>query len=156
MATFLEVTASFLAVLLQTGGLPAGPMPEGFSAIERTRLTAAQNVEKRIKIYADMTDDRRRSVEKAVADQNFSAITLTLKSWGDALDFSLADIEANAGQKSKSKALKNYEIRLREGISAVGDLKTRGGSYEQFEQFESWLNHAGEVQKKLVSILFPD
>ncbi len=144
-----------LAILLQTGGLPGGPMPDGFSSFERSRLAAAQNVEKRIRIYTDLSEDRRRSVEKAVAEQDFDAISLILRSWREVLDYSLADIQENAGQKSKSKALKNYEIQLRKAISTVGDLKTKGGSLEQFEQFESWLTHAGEVQKKLVAILFP-
>ncbi len=144
-----------LAILQQTGGLPAGPMPDGFSSFERSTLAAAQNVEKRIKIYTGLSEDRRRSVEKAVEEQNYDAISLILKSWNEVLDYSLADIQENAGQKSKSKALKNYEIQLRKAISTVGDLKTKGGSFEQFEQFESWQKHAGEVQKKLVAILFP-
>lgn len=155
MAILVVVAASFLAVLLQPGGLPAGPMPDGFSSFERSRLAAAQNIEKRIKIYTDLSDDRRRTIEKAVAEQNFEAITLALKSWGEVLDYSLADIQSNAGGKSKSKALKNYEIHLRKAISTVGGLRTKGGSYEQFQQFEAWLNHAGEIQKKLVAILFP-
>jgi len=155
MATIVAVAASFMAVLLQVGGLPAGPIPDGFSSFERSRLAAAQNIESRIKIYTGFSDDRSRSIEKAVSEQSFEAIALILKSWGELLDYSLADIQENAGKKSKSKALKNYEIHLRKAISAVSDLKTKGGSYEQFKQFESWLSHAGEVQKKLVAILFP-
>jgi len=155
MATLVVVAASFLAVLMQTGDLPAGALPGGFSSFERSRLAAAPNIEKRINVYTDLLDDRRRSIEKAVAGQDFEAIALILRSWGEVLDYSLADIQSNAGQKSKSKALKNYEIHLRKAIGMLGDLKTRGGSYEQFEQFEAWLNHAGEIQKKLVAILFP-
>lgn len=155
MMPFVVVAAYCLTMLLQTGGLPAEPMPDGFSSFERSKLTAAPNVERRIRIYTGFSDDRRRSIEKAVAEQDFDTISLVLRSWRQVLDYSIADIQQNAGQKSKSKALKNYEIHLRKAISTVGDLKTKGGSYEQFEQFESWLNHASEAQKKLVAILFP-
>jgi hypothetical protein len=155
MAAVSVTVALFLAVLMQEGGLPTGPMPEGLSSYDRSRLTAAaQNVEKRIKIYTEVSNNRRRSVEKSVAEQDFDSVTLILRSWTEVLDFSLRDIRANAGKKARSGALKNYEIQLRKAITAVSDLKTKG-SYEQLEKFESWLNHADEVQKKIVAILFP-
>jgi len=154
MAAVFVTVSYLLVVLLQVGGLPTVPMPDGLSSFERSRLTAAQNIEKRIKIYAEASNDRRRSVERAIAEQNFDGIALILRSWAEVLDFSLIDIQANAGKKARSGALKNYEIQLRKAMSAVSDLKTKG-SYEQLENFESWLRHAGEVQKKLVAILFP-
>ena len=154
MATAVVTVSLLLAILPQAIGLPSGPMPDALSALEKTRLTAAPNIEKRIKIYTDASDERRRSVEKAVAEQNFEAIALILRAWKEVLDFSLSDIQANAGQRSKSRALKNYEIQLRKSLGAMNSLKTKG-SYEQIEAFESWLEHAGEVQGKLVAILFP-
>ena len=154
MATVSLAVPMFLAVLLQAGGPPAGPMPDSLSSVERSRLAAAEKIDKRIKIYTEASDDRRRSVEKAVAEKNFDAIAVILRSWKEVLDYSLSDIQANAGQRSRSRALKDYEIRLRKAMGVMSDLKTKG-SYEQFEEFESWLEHAGEVQKKIVAILFP-
>lgn len=143
-----------LAVQVQGGSLPAGPMPDGLSEIERSSLTAAQNIEKRIKIYTEVSGGRRRSVEKAAAESNFDAIEPALRAWTEILSYSLSDIQANAGQRSKSRALKNYEIHLRKAIGAINGIKTKG-SYEQLEHFEEWLKHAGEVQLKIVAILFP-
>jgi len=104
MAAVFVTVSYLLVVLLQVGGLPTGPMPDGLSSFERSRLTAAQNIEKRIKIFAEASNDRRRSVERAVAEQDFDGIALILRSWAEVLDFSLIDKEGSRTTLPRARA----------------------------------------------------
>jgi hypothetical protein len=154
MANALIYIPLLLVLLYQVEALPSGPMPDSLSPAQQSELEAAQKIDKRIKIYDQASDQRRRAVEKAAGQKNSDAVTSALRSWTELLDYALTDIQANAKQSSRSKALKNFEIHLRKAIGEMGDLETKG-SYEQYEVFESWMRHANEVRQKLVLILFP-
>lgn len=154
MAHALIYTPLLLALLNQAETLPSGPMPDSLSPAQKSKLAATQKIDKRIKIYDQASDQRGHAVGKAAGQKNSDAVTSALRSWTELLDYALSDIQANAKQSSRSKALKNFEIHLRKAIGEVGDLETKG-SYEQYEEFESWMKHANEVRQKLVLILFP-
>ena len=144
----------FLALLLQATPLPGRPIPSTFSPVEARRLEREPKVEERMKIYRAASEERHRSILMAMAEQNTGAVSITLRSWTDLLDYSLEDIQKNAGQKSKSKALREYEIQLRKAFDSIDNIKLRGTT-EQFDEFEEWLKHAQDVRAKLVRILFP-
>jgi hypothetical protein len=154
MAHALTYIPLLLALLNQAETLPSGPMPDSLSPAQQSKLEAAQKIDRRIKIYDEASDQRRHAAEKAAGQKNSDAVTSALRSWTELLDYALTDIRANAKQSSRSKALKNFEIHLRKAIGEMGDLETKV-SYEQYEEFKSWMKHAGEVRQKLVLILFP-
>jgi hypothetical protein len=143
-----------VTLLPQAVFLQGRPLPSSFSASERARLEQEQKVDGRIRIYSAASDERHRTILKAMSEQNSEAVSLALRSWTELLDFSLEDIRANAAGRSKSKALRNYEIQLRKALDSINDVKMRGTS-GQLDEFEAWLGHAEEVRSRLVRILFP-
>ncbi|NWG12960.1 MAG: hypothetical protein HXY20_05430 [Acidobacteria bacterium] len=154
MIVLVGIAALLSPMLFQAVPLPDRPMPPSFSAAEKSRLQREQKVDNRIRIYMAASDERQRAVQKAMAERNSEAVSVILRSWIDVLDYSLEDIQTNAGRKSRSKALRNYEIHLRKAVLSINDLKTKG-TYEQLEEFEAWLKHAEEVRSRVVAILFP-
>ncbi len=149
------IAAFLMPVLLQALSLPDQPMPSSLSPAERSRLGREQKIDGRIRIYTAVSDERYRAALKAMAEGNSEAVSITLRSWTDLLDYSLEDIRINAGRNFKSKALRSYEIQLRKSLGSIDDLKTKG-TYEQLEEFDAWLKHAEALRSRIVRILFPN
>ena len=62
MANALIHIPLLLVLLYQVEALPSGSMPDSLSPAQQSKLEAAQKIDKRIKIYDQASDQRRRTV----------------------------------------------------------------------------------------------
>jgi hypothetical protein len=143
----------FFGLMPQAGSI-APPSDDGLTAVEREQLRKEQKIDNRIKIYDNASTRLLKTLEGAVLKEDFQSAPATLKAWTTLLTMSLNDIDQNESRKKKSKNLIRYEIHLRKAISDVQGFKIRAPA-DQENTFDSWLNKAEEIRKKLVDILFP-
>jgi len=141
-----------VVILLQADG--SATLVDGLTIAERLQLNRKVKIEDRIKIYESVSSRYHKSVEQAAEKQNFERIPVLLQSWSLVLSKSLADITQNIDRKRKSNALIKYEIRMRKSIVDIGDARIKAPVDHQ-EYYDHWIDHAEEVRKHFVEILFP-
>jgi hypothetical protein len=120
---------------------------------EEVRLSAEGKIDKRIKMYREISERLHKAVEDAIKKQNPDQVSELLSCWGELLEVSLKDIDANIDRKKKSGALKDYEIHLRKSILDMGDTRLRA-EYEQQGLFRDWLAKANYVHEEFIDIMF--
>ncbi len=131
------------------------PVPEAFTPAERKRIAAEAKIDGRIKVYTAAVSDRYKQLAAAVAADKPEAVAQVLDSWMQVLDFSLQDIRTHAGRRSKSRALRRFEIELRKAIGALDDLRV-SVPFEQMQAVESFIGRAEKIRAAIVAILFPN
>ncbi len=120
---------------------------------ETLRLSKEGKIDKRTKMYREISERLHKAVEDAVKKKNFDQIAKLLSCWEEHLAASLRDIDANIDRKKRSGALKDYEIHLRKSILSIGDSRLRA-EYEHQGLFRAWLAQANLVHEKFIDILF--
>jgi hypothetical protein len=126
---------------------------DALNAEEKARLSAAQKLNGRIKVYHDASRRMQQSVHAAVSGDDFSGVPVALKLWGSLLSGSLEDIEANLKAKKKSTALIRYEIQVRKAIKEFRGYKARA-PVDQQDEIESQLANAEKIRKRFIDIIF--
>jgi hypothetical protein len=121
--------------------------------VEKGRIEREGNIERRIKIYESASNRIQRELGVAMDKGDFQAVPDNLKLWVSLLSESLRDIGTNLKNKKKSRALINYEIRVRKAILSTQNYKIQA-PIEQQDVFESSLEQAETIRKKFVEILF--
>lgn len=153
------ILQSFVLILtlgpwLQGGNPPLAASSLGcITAVEEKQLSSEEKIDKRIKIYHQISARLHKAVETAVSVKSFNEIPALLGCWKEHLTASLKDIQANVNRKKKSGALKDYEIQVRKSIVDMGDARLKA-PYQQQDDFESWIDRATMVHEKFVDILF--
>ncbi len=144
-------------LILGPSGQAANSSPaseDGLTAAEKEQLGREKKIDGRIKIYSGASTRQFKTLEAEVLKEDFQPVPASLKSWGALLDLAIKDISENASRKRKSKALIRFEIQLRKDLSDVQGFKIRA-PVDQQDAFDAFLNHAEEIRKKFVDILFP-
>lgn len=127
---------------------------EVFSAAEKARLAAETSLDGRIKIYDAASRNLYRELHSGIRRGQFETIPDKLQTWTALLQASLADIEAHANSRKKSKKLIKYEIHLRQSINDLLELRAQA-PVEQQDAFNACIAQAEAVRKKFIGILFP-
>lgn len=126
---------------------------EVFDPGEKERLSRAQKVDDRIKIYTSASKRLQRSVYTAISDNNFSSLPKALRQWVSILSISLEDIDANLNVKKKSKPLIRYEIQVRKALTEFKDYKA-SVPIELQDEFDDCLDSAEKIRKRFMDIIF--
>lgn len=143
-----------LGLRLQGNLTPAqGTVGDCLTPIEKKQLSAEENIDKRIKIYRQISTRLHQTVEMALSKKSFEEIPSLLSCWKDHLAVSLKDVEAKINRKKKSGALIDYEIAVRKSILDMSDARLKA-PYQQQSDFDSWLEQAKIVHERFVDILF--
>lgn len=142
----------FLYAFLQVTPVP---LLEGYAlnVEEKGRISRAQSVDNRIKVYHSASKRMQQSVHAAVSSNDFSGFPDALKLWVALLTGSLEDIEANLKTNKKSKALIHYEIQVRKANSAFRGYKTKA-PVDQQDELEEQITGAEKIRQKFVDIIF--
>ncbi len=148
----LRSLAAFLSLLFQAGSVFS--FPDGIlSPAEKLRIERESKVENRIKVYEAASKRIHRTIQAAISKDEFETLPANLRLWTTLLEESLKDIEANLKSKKKPRPLINYEIQLRKAIAATQKSKIRA-PVDQHEVFDSCLERAKAVRKKIMALLF--
>jgi hypothetical protein len=126
---------------------------DALNAREKARLSLAQKVDDRIKVYHSASTRMQQSVHAAVSGNDFSSVPDALKLWVSLLSGSLEDIGANLKAGKKSKALIRYEIQVRKTITEFRGYKPKA-PVEQKDEFDTLLAGAESIRKRFVEIIF--
>jgi hypothetical protein len=142
----------FLYAFLQAASVP---LLEGnaLNAEEKARISKAQSVDDRIKVYHSASERMQQSIDAAVSKNDFSGVPDDLKLWVALLSGSMEDIEANLKAKKKSKALIRYEIQVRKANAAFRGYETKA-PLDQQDAIDVQITSAEIIRKQLIDIIF--
>lgn len=141
-----------LNLLFQT--VPASVLAEGIlTPEEKSRIEREKNVNDRIKIYEKASSRIHGSIMTAISREDFQDIPESMNLWVRLLEGALQDIDADPRAKKKSRPLIRFEIQVRKALVALKDGKIRA-PVDLHEFFDSCIERAGIVHKRLVDILF--
>ncbi len=152
----LRAIILILSVGLRLQGNPTPtqvPVPDCLTPVEKKQLATEEKIDKRIKIYRQISSRLHQTVETALTKKSFEEIPALLECWKDHLSASLKDVEAKVNRKKKSGALIDYEIEVRKSILDMTDARLKA-PYQQQNAFDSWLEQANMVHERFVDILF--
>ncbi len=152
LMSMLVLLSFALSGFLQGDSLPL-LQGDVLTAAEKARLSRAQKVEDRIKVYESASKRMQQSIGAAARNLDFSNVSNTLKLWGALLSGSLQDIEANLKVKKKPKPLIRYEIQVRKAIADFKGYKTKA-PVEQQDAIDEQLTLAENIRNRFVEIIF--
>ena len=126
---------------------------EIYTPSEKKRLTSANSLDDRIRVYDTAFERIRKEIEEEIREDRFDEAARKLSVWAALLSESLADIEKNVNPRKKSGRLKQYEIHLRQAINGLRTLRMRS-PMELYDALILFEEKAEETRRKFMDILF--
>lgn len=150
----LIVSSLFLNLLLFLQSSPISSFGEDiFTPKEKVKLTNANSLDDRIKVYEDASKRINKTLWEAAREEKTKTVPDILKTWTSLLSGSLEDIAANSKSKKKSKKLIKYEIQVRKTINDLMDLKLKA-PVAYHDAYDACIAQAETIRKKFIDILF--
>jgi hypothetical protein len=150
--SMMMLWAAVLMLFVQAGNFTLSA-DSTLNSEEKLKIQKEININGRIKIYKQASERIQRSIQDAIAKNDFETVPNDLKSWTSLLSESLEDIEANLKSKKKSKDLIRFETHVRKAIFNSRNYKTKA-PIDQQDLFQSCLDQAEKIRTRFVDILF--
>jgi hypothetical protein len=146
---------SFMLAFFITGGTDesTGSWENLMNPREKARWESANSLDRRMRVYQDITERVQKELRKAVTAAAYEAVPELLDQWIILLEKSCEDIETSP-ENGRKRRIIQYEISLRKAIKTVEGLKIMSDA-ELHDAFDIWAVRAETIRGRIMKVVFP-